>query len=87
MHDLYSSFKGELGPSDEPEDHHRRTANDVEADRLIAARRTLLLRFLPFVRLEDQNLPPADLLEIVGCRLLDESTAIRKTMYGGVATV
>lgn len=67
-------------PTFTPEDDHRRTANDVEADRLIAARRTLLLRFLPFVLLEDQNREPADLLETVAKRLFEEARVIRRTM-------
>lgn len=63
-------------PGSVPEDDHRRTANDVEADRLIAARRALLLRFLPFVRLEDQNLAPVELLKTVARRLYDEADHI-----------
>lgn len=64
----------------EPEDRHRRDANEVEADRLIQARRDLLLRFLPFVWLEDQNLPPAELLETVAARLYDGAREVRRTM-------
>lgn len=97
MQDLYSldtrglqpvrTLREQFNDTVNPEDDHRRTANDVEQDRLIAARRTLLLRFLPFVRLEDQNLPPAVLLETVAGRLQAEARTIRSKMYGRAPTV
>ncbi len=76
------TFMREWGekPFVQSEDQHRRDANEVEADRLIAARRKLLERFLPFVWLEDQNRPPAELLEVVAARMYEAARDIRSGM-------
>jgi len=63
-------------------DIHRRSLNEQRAGEQINARNKLLYRFLPFVWLEDQNLPPIDLMETVGNRLLDAARRERENLKG-----
>lgn len=58
-------------------DQHNRDANEVAAAEQIEARRRLVMRFLPFIWLEDQNLDTATLMETVALRLSDAANAER----------
>jgi hypothetical protein len=66
----------EMAPSDVIQcDQHRRDRNERAAQAQIDARYRLILRFAPFIWLEDQNLEPVTLMETVAARLLAEAEA------------
>jgi hypothetical protein len=50
-------------------DQHNRDANERAAEAQMEARNRLVMRFLPFVYLEDQNLDPVTLMDRVAERL------------------
>jgi hypothetical protein len=59
-------------------DQHLRNANERAADEQIEARRRLVMRFLPFIWLEDQNLDTAALMKRVAVRLWVAARAERE---------
>lgn len=59
-------------------DQHLRNRNERKAEEYIEARNRLILRFTPFIWLEDQNLDPVELMEMVADRLCQAANQERE---------